>query len=194
MEPLLSKIAWGLGTIGMFVLRAPHIRRSTELPVARNAISRREVVLLGLVGVGLLLLPLIWVFTPWLDFAEREPTAPAFGLGVGTAAAGLWLLHRSHAALGPNWSNTLQVRQGHRLVTGGVYRRVRHPMYAAILLHALGQALYLPNGVAGPAYLLAFILLVLLRIGPEERLMHETFGDAWQAYAVRTRRLLPGVW
>ena len=108
--------------------------------------------------------------------------------------AGLWLFYRSHADLGTNWSITLEVREQHRLITHGVYRRVRHPMYAALLLYSVGQALVIPNWVAGPSYLVAFAILFAFRVGAEERMMREYFGDTYEAYAARTKRLVPGLW
>ncbi|NOT29051.1 MAG: isoprenylcysteine carboxylmethyltransferase family protein [Planctomycetes bacterium] len=57
---------------------------------------------------------------------------------------------RSHADLGTNWSITLEVREQHTLVTRGVYARVRHPMYTALLLYALGQWLVVPNWLVAP--------------------------------------------
>ncbi len=194
MPSWLAPAAYLVGTVAMFVLRAPHIRRSTQVPVTVSRIGAREKVLVSLVAVGLLLLPLLWITTDLLDCAKRQPRAWAFGAGIVAYALGLWLLHRSHVDLGRNWSNTLQIREGHRVVTEGVYRRIRHPMYAALLLHALGQALVVPNWLAGPGFLVAFVLLVALRLGPEERLMLETFGPTYAQYQSRTRRLLPGVW
>jgi protein-S-isoprenylcysteine O-methyltransferase Ste14 len=107
---------------------------------------------------------------------------------------GLWLLYRSHADLGTNWSITLEVREKHQLVTHGVYRHLRHPMYLALLLYASGQALVLPNWVAGPSYLVALLFLFALRVGPEERMMVEEFGKDYEAYVARTKRFVPGVW
>lgn len=194
MDPLWGQFAWVLVTAAMFALRAPFIRASTTVPVAHDAVGRREVTLVALVMVGMILLPLVWLLTPLLALADWPRPPWAFALGVAVALGGLWLLRRAHVDLGRNWSNTLQVREGHALVTQGVYRRVRHPMYGALLLHALGQALFLPNAIAGPAYLLAFATLVAGRMGPEERLMRETFGREWDEYAARTWRLLPGLW
>ena len=88
----------------------------------------------------------------------------------------------------------LEIREKHQLVDRGIYRRVRHPMYLALLLYSIGQALVLPNWVAGPAYIVAFGTLLALRIGPEERMMREEFGKDYEAYMARTRRLVPGVW
>jgi protein-S-isoprenylcysteine O-methyltransferase Ste14 len=55
-------------------------------------------------------------------------------------------------------------------------------------------ALVLPNWVAGPSYLVAVALLVSLRLGPEERMMLDVFGNNYASYMARTKRLIPGVW
>ena len=101
---------------------------------------------------------------------------------------------RAHADLGTNWSITLEVREKHQLVTHGIYRWVRHPMYLALFLYSAGQALVLPNWLVGPSYGFAMVLLFALRVGREERMMHEEFGKDYEAYAATTRRLLPGIW
>ncbi len=67
-------------------------------------------------------------------------------------------------------------------------------MYLALLLYSSGQALVLPNWVAGLSYLLAVARLFALRVGPEERMMVEVFGKDYEAHRARTKRLLPGVW
>ena len=79
-------------------------------------------------------------------------------------------------------------------MTQGVYRYVRHPMYAALFLYAIGQALVLPNWVVGPSYFVAFGILFAFRIRAEERMMLETFGDEYAAYMARTKLLVPGIW
>ena len=60
-------------------------------------------------------------------------------------------------------------------------------MYLSLLLYSVGQALALPNWVAGPSYGVAFGLLFALRVGPEERMMLEEFGADYEAYRARTR-------
>jgi protein-S-isoprenylcysteine O-methyltransferase Ste14 len=66
-------------------------------------------------------------------------------------------------------------------------------MYSAFWLWAIAQALLLPNWIAGPAGLVGFGTLFLLRVGREERLMDETFGEDYRRYAARTWRILPGI-
>ena len=69
------------------------------------------------------------------NFADYRLPAPYLAAtvpwcGAAVMLAALWLFWRSHADLGWHWSATLEVREGHALVDRGVYRRVRHPMYA----------------------------------------------------------------
>jgi len=193
MEPVFAKAAVLLAAIAMVAIRAPHGRRSTAVKVAESRKGRREVVLLTAAWISFFV-PILWVFTPLLASADYPLHPVPWAAGVALLALGLWVFHRSHADLGVQWSITLQVREGHRLVTEGVYRRVRHPMYLALLLYAAGQALALPNWIAGPSYAAAMLLIFALRLGPEEAMMRETFGAEWDAYAARTKRLVPGVW
>ena len=67
-------------------------------------------------------------------------------------------------------------------------------MYLALLVYSVGQALVLPNWIAGPSYVVAMVLLFALRLGPEERMKLEEFGKDYEAYMRRTKRLVPGVW
>ena len=112
-------------------------------------------------------------------------------VGALVFAAGVWLLWRSHAELGRNFSPTLQVVEDHALVTDGVFRRIRHPMYSAHLLWAIAQVMLLQNWIVGPAFLVLQIPLYLRRIPAEERMMLEQFGDEYREYMERTGRLFP---
>jgi protein-S-isoprenylcysteine O-methyltransferase Ste14 len=67
-------------------------------------------------------------------------------------------------------------------------------MYAALFLYSIGQALVVPNWVVGPSYLVAFGILFALRIGAEERMMLETFGEEYAGYMRKTKLLVPGIW
>jgi len=67
-------------------------------------------------------------------------------------------------------------------------------MYSALALYSVGQALVIPNWVAGPSNFVAFTVLFALRIGAEERMMAQQFGIEYAAYTARTKRLIPHVW
>ena len=193
MNPTFAKTVILLANVALVVIRAPHGHRSRTVPVAKSRKGALEIVLLTIAWLSFFL-TLIWVVTPVLAFADYPLHPAPFVVGILLLAIGLWLLYRSHADLGTNWSITLQIRERHHLVTHGVYRWSRHPMYLALITIATGQALALPNWLAGPAYLVAMLLLVSLRFGPEERMMREEFGKDYEAYAATTKRLIPGVW
>ncbi len=193
MNPWFAKVTVLLASIVMVAIRAPHGQRSRRIPVVKSCKGMLEIVLLTIALVAFFL-PLIWVVTPLLASADYPLRPVPFCAGTLCLTLGLWLFRRSHADLGSNWSITLEVREKHRLVTEGLYGRVRHPMYMALLLYSAGQALVLPNYVAGPSYGVAMVLLVALRVGPEERLRLEDFGKDYEDYTSRTKRLVPGVW
>ena len=193
MSTTLAKAVILVASIVMIAIRAPHGRRSRGAKVARSYRGARETALLALAWIGFLL-PLIWIAVPVFSFADYSPRPSLFGTGVLCLIAGLWWFHRSHSDLSTNWSVTLELRENHRLVTQGVYRHVRHPMYTALFLYAIGQALVIPNWIIGPFYLVVFGILFALRIAAEERMMLEAFGDEYAAYMAKTKRLLPRIW
>jgi protein-S-isoprenylcysteine O-methyltransferase Ste14 len=193
MNPWIAKAAVLASTVVMLAIRAPHGRRSRNVSVATSHKTPLETGLLVLAWIGFFV-PLVWVASPAFSFAEYPlGTSPFIG-GVMCLVIGLWLFHRSHADLGTNWSITLELREQHRLITRGVYRRIRHPMYLALVLYSVGQALVIPNWVAGPANVIVFAILIALRVRAEERMMGEAFGDEYAVYSARTKRLVPGVW
>ena len=193
MNPWIAKAVILAASVAMVIIRAPHGKRSRGVKVVKSRRGPLETVLLALAWLSFFV-PLAWIATPLLAFADYPLRPLPLAAGIVCLAASLWLFARSHADLGTNWSITLEVREEHRLITNGIYRRIRHPMYSALLLYSLGQALALPNWIAGPSYGVAMLLLIALRLGPEERMMREAFGSEYEAYGRRTKRLIPGVW
>jgi protein-S-isoprenylcysteine O-methyltransferase Ste14 len=193
MNQWTAKAVVVAATLVMIAIRAPHGQRSRRVKVARSHKTPLETGLLVLAWVGFFI-PFIWLASSALSFAEYTLRIGPFIAGVTCFAIGLWLFFRSHADLGTNWSVTLELREQHRLVTQGVYRRIRHPMYLALVLYSAGHAFVIPNWVAGPSNLIAFTILFALRVRAEEKMMADEFGGEYAAYAARTKRLVPGVW
>jgi protein-S-isoprenylcysteine O-methyltransferase Ste14 len=167
-------------------------KKRTQLNVKSvNRCDGLEKALLLMVIPGGLLLPLIYLFTGWLGFADYKLPALAPWCGGALMVVALWLFWRSHADLGQNWSQTLEIRQGHQLVKEGVYKSIRHPMYASIWLWSLAQGLMLENWLAGWYALVAFGVMYVVRTPREERMMREFFGQEYEEYVGRTGRLIP---
>jgi protein-S-isoprenylcysteine O-methyltransferase Ste14 len=189
------KVTWLVFVIVGAVIRGVYVRRHGKPTIADDLNTGLDKALLLLSGVGMQLIPIVYLLFGWLDFADYGlPAAASLALGVVGAlvfAVGVWLLWRSHAELGRNFAPTLQIVEDHSLVTDGVFRRIRHPMYTAHLLWAIAQVLLLQNWIAGPAFLVVQIPLYLRRIPTEERMMLEEFGDEYREYMKRTGGLFP---
>jgi len=172
-------------------IRHTYERRARGRGSVVRRFDRLEKSLIAIVAVGTVALPILHVLTPLFRFADVDLPAALHWAGLVAMLAALWLFQRSHADLGGEWSITLEIREGHRIIEHGVYRRIRHPMYAAIWLFSLAQALLLHNWVAGPSALVTFAPLYFLRVPREEALLREHFGEDYRAYERRTGRLWP---
>ncbi len=191
MHPDFWNLVFLAGFIVYIVIRGVYKERTKRVVKEVRRVDALEITLMALVVPGSLLLPVLYFFTPWLAFADYRLPAFAPWCGAILMIAALWLFWRSHADLGLNWSQTLELRKDHQLVKDGVYRSIRHPMYAAILLWDVAQALLLANWLAGWFALAAFSLMAVLRTPREERMMCDFFGDEYRDYMRRTGRFFP---
>lgn len=135
------------------------------------------------------ILPLVGVFTPWSELAAYDLPDWTGWLGTVFFLLAIWLFWRSHTDLGLNWSGSLEIRENHSLVDTGIYRYIRHPMYASCWLWGIAQALLLHNWIYGLSYVISFLLMYLLRVPQEEQMMLDTFGEQYQEYMTRTGRV-----
>lgn len=184
-------LLWLAMTLAITAIRVPHSLRNRANVVVEARKGADEKLLLGFMFLTMLILPLLQLATGLFDVANYALPLWASVVGAALQLPFLLLFWRSHADLGRNWSPGLEVHQEHSLVTNGVYRHIRHPMYAAIWIAALTQPLLIHNWIAGAAVIPAFAAMWLLRVPNEEALMRARFGAAYDAYAARTGRILP---
>lgn len=140
---------------------------------------------------GMDVVPLMFILTGWLDFANYEPLSWLGIIGVLLLVGATVLLWLAHAELGRNWSPTLQIGETQTLVTSGIYGIIRHPIYAVVWLTALAQLLMLGNWIAAPSCLIFFLPVYLRRIPREEQMMIDTFGDQYRDYMKTTGSIIP---
>lgn len=107
------------------------------------------------------------------------------GLGGMVALAGLHAFRSARTTMNP-----LAPRSARVLVTGGIYRHTRNPMYLGMLLVLAGWGAWLGNAAAWLGLPLSMWLITALQIRPEERILAERFGDGYLRYAARVRRWL----
>jgi len=133
----------------------------------------------------LLAAPVEW----WL---RGRPSALVQLAGAGLTFVGIFGYRRAGGALGDQLSPLVAPCEPAALVERGPYRRIRHPMYLAELLIAAGMPILLGAGWT-LVVSAVFALLVLHRIGVEERLLTARL-PGYSAYATRTHRLVPHVY
>lgn len=183
------------GIIAAEVIRFPHRQRNKRERLQKRTKDDRtrpgDFALDMLAFAGMEIIPLVYIFSSWLDFADYTLPLWASWLGVFIMVPMLWLLWKAHADLGQAWTPTVEITEQHKLVTSGIYARIRHPIYAAIWLWGIAQALLLPNWIAGLATLVLFVPLYFTRVPREEQLMLDHYGDEYRAYMGRTGRVLP---
>ena len=138
--------------------------------------------------VALLALLLMWKLAAWLPGPPapgwRVPLALALvAVGAAFDLAGLWAFRRARTTINP-----MKPQATAALVTAGVYRVTRNPMYLGMLLFLLAAVVYLWSlwALLGPLVFVAYINR--FQIGPEERVMHERFGPDFAAFCARVRR------
>ena len=187
------EVVFIVGLVVGSVARKIYTAKSRGVKAEKKHSNIPDIILVFVAGVGMVV-PLLYLFKPWLDFANYNLPVWCGCIGTVVFAGAIFMLWRSHVDLGRNWSATLRITGQHSLVTGGVYRHIRHPMYTAHLLWAIAQGLLLSNWLAGWAFLVLSIPLYVVRIPKEERMMLEHFGEEYRVYKNRTGRLIPRVY
>ena len=123
--------------------------------------------------------------SPWTIGGWGRPVGLGLGvLGVAIAAAGVASFARARTTVDPHDPSKTSA-----LVDTGVYRVTRNPMYLGLALVLGGWGLVLRDPVAGLVGVGVFVVVLThLQIMPEERILRERFGPAYDAFCERTRR------
>jgi protein-S-isoprenylcysteine O-methyltransferase Ste14 len=95
--------------------------------------------------------------------------------------------------LGKRFSGLVAIQPGHRLVTDGIYRRLRNPSYLGMLVIAVGWALAFRSGI-GLLLTALMVIPLIARIHAEEALLRTQFGSEYDSYCANTWRLIPGIY
>ncbi|KAI8466776.1 MAG: Isoprenylcysteine carboxyl methyltransferase family-domain-containing protein [Monoraphidium minutum] len=87
----------------------------------------------------------------------------------------------------------LERRPQHQLVTGGVYRYIRHPGYLGWFIWAVAGQLLLANPLSAAAFAYVSLRFFRERISFEEAMLQRMFGPRYTEYARRTPTWFPGI-
>lgn len=95
-------------------------------------------------------------------------------------------------SLSHNWANHIKIYDNHELVRSGLYKYVRHPLYATIIFMFIGGSLVFRNILAFGLVLMIFIPFMAFRAKQEERLLEGTF-KAYGDYKAQTGMFVPKI-
>jgi protein-S-isoprenylcysteine O-methyltransferase Ste14 len=153
--------------------------------------SQRGIFVLGIVALCALVMLVPWEYSHFDGPLPRNGVLAWFG--VGLFGASILLQAATFLSLRGMYTTRLGIQEGHRLVTEGAYRWLRHPGYLSNILSLGGIGLAL-SSLIGVGVTLFVIPLIVARIRKEEAMLLVEFGEAYRAYQQRTSRLIPGIY
>lgn len=143
--------------------------------------------------VGQAVVAAAWPEALPLSEADRR-AAPAIRIAVGAVLlfGGLFLQAAAMIGLGASWR--IGIEEGARpgLVTDGLYRFTRNPIFLALIAVLAGYTLLLPT-LLSALILAAACVAIRQQIAEEESYLVRTYGEPYREYARRVGRLLPGI-
>jgi protein-S-isoprenylcysteine O-methyltransferase Ste14 len=198
-------IVWGIrgdDTIAMVVLALVFLSWlvffgifvTHKRPPHQEAVKqdRRSSIGILLQGVGFFF---VWAIQR-PQFSPIVPMPPVVevlvgALTVAVAAGSVWLVLIAVRTLGRQWAYSARVIEGHTLITEGPYRLIRNPIYTGMLGMLIATGLALGHWIGLLPAIVFFAIGTTIRVRIEERLLRETFGAAFDAYADRVPAVLP---
>ena len=139
------------------------------------------------VGFGVLM----WAIDRWLlPQTDRSSlriviALATFGLAVGIVVTAVIGFRRARTTVDPFHPETAST-----VVTTGIYRFTRNPMYLGFLLALIALAVFLGNVASAVLPLIFVVYMNRFQIGPEERALRARFGTSYEAYLRSVRRWL----
>lgn len=126
----------------------------------------------------------------WMAWSTIRIPVPARWAGAVLLLVGAILMICGLVSLGRNFAFAVVPKKNSTLVTTGLYGWVRHPLYTAFLVEAVGISLLMANWfVAATAG--SLLTLLVYRTRQEEDELIERFGDEYRTYMANTGRFIP---
>jgi protein-S-isoprenylcysteine O-methyltransferase Ste14 len=111
-------------------------------------------------------------------------------IGLSLTAVGVAIGIWARVSLGANWSGVVTLKDGHELISKGLYRWIRHPIYTGILLAMSGTAV-IKGHLRGWVGFLIVLAAFYFKARREEGFLRQEFGARFEEHARRTGMFLP---
>ncbi len=116
------------------------------------------------------------------------------GTGVALIVTGLIIRWIAILQLGRSFTVDVAITDAASLKTDGIYRIIRHPSYTGLLLIIAGFSIAMNSTYSCISLFVPVFLTISYRISVEEKLMLCEFGDDYNKYKVKTKKIIPGIY
>ncbi|MEO0075626.1 MAG: protein-S-isoprenylcysteine O-methyltransferase [candidate division WOR-3 bacterium] len=187
-------ILYILGFIIICIARYVQSRanKMNQLVVFKSSLLDR--LLLSLNSFGYIIFPILVMITNYLNFANYRLWIGFKFIGLILYLTAIYIIIKAQIQLNHSWSPWLELYKGHKLVGHGLFKYIRHPIYAAHFLWAFALPLIFHNWIAGFALFVTFLPFYLYRVRREEKMLLEYFPNEYRLYMQRTNRIFPSWW
>lgn len=178
----------GMGISSYFRIKAD---KQTGEKISRKVDGSVMMNFIKIGGLILWLSPFVYLINPaWMAWSKIGLPEWVRWLGVGFGVIGVFGIYWLFSSIGSGISPTSATRKEHKLVTNGIYKYIRHPLYT------FGSSLFLSFGMMADNWFIALLGILAfigmaIRTPKEEANLIEKFGDEYREYMKRTGRFLP---
>jgi protein-S-isoprenylcysteine O-methyltransferase Ste14 len=158
-----------------------------------SGVGRFRWVIIGIVIAVLLFTKVFGLSIPFLTISLISHSELLSVASVILVIIGLVIALLARRMLAGNWSKDVDVKVDHELITSGIYRYVRHPIYTGVLLMGLGSGL-LVGTTSVFLIFLAMFGFFWFKARREEKLLTKHFPKEYPAYKRHTKALIPFIW
>ena len=178
----------GMGISTYFRLKAD---KETGEKISRKVDGSAMMNIIRFGGLILWLSPLVYLINPnWMNWSKIGLPESIRWLGVGIGVLCTFGIYWLFSSIGSGITPTSATRKEHKLITRGIYRWIRHPLYTIGSSFIISFGMMADNWFIAAFGILAFILMAS-RTPKEEANLIEKFGDEYREYMKRTGRYLP---
>ncbi len=139
-----------------------------------------------------LIIPMIAVSLPIIEyyFAKKAINPVISGIGALTILFGFIISFFANKEIGENWSASIEKDNFQKLITSGIYKYVRHPLYFSGIIIFVGTVIYFQSWWS-TTILIPCFLLINWRIKYEENNLILLFGNEYKEYMRKTKKIIP---
>jgi protein-S-isoprenylcysteine O-methyltransferase Ste14 len=129
-------------------------------------------------------------FSSYMDWAWDWQTIVGLSMMTGGTIFRVWCIR----TLGKFFTATVKTQEKQQIITTGAYKVVRHPSYSGAFIAAVGSSIFMHAVFAAIFTFVVLSIAYYIRIKAEEETLVKEFGEEYESYRKRTKKLVPWVY